>query len=196
MTRAAIYARVSTDKQTAENQIQQLAQTCKDKGWDLTKIYQDVASGSKGRDQRPQLDAMLKDASRAKFEVVMVWSLDRLGRSVQNLYECLSVIQGGGRDLFVYTTALDTTTPAGKAMFGMVGVFAQFERELIQERVHAGLNRARAAGVKLGRPAIPEEKLEEVRKLRADGLTYDTIAKLTGVPKSSVGRIISESKAA
>lgn len=194
MTRAVIYARVSTDKQTTENQVRQLAQVCKDKGWQLGRIYQDIASGSKGREGRPELDAMLKDGARAKYDVVMVWSPDRLGRSQIDLLQTLSELHNNTRDLFIFTTAIDTTTPAGKALFSMMGVFAEFEREMIRERVGAGLKRAREAGVKLGRPPIAPEKAEEIRKLRLEGLTYDTISKMTGVPKSSVGRLLSGDK--
>ena len=191
MKRAVIYARVSTDKQTTENQIRQLTQVCKDKGWLLGRIYQDVASGSKGRDARPELDAMLKDGARAKYDIVMVWSPDRLGRSQIDLLQTLSELHNNTRDLFIFTTAIDTTTPAGKALFSMMGVFAEFEREMIRERVGAGLKRARESGVKLGRPRIDPQKAEAVRNLRQEGMTYDNIVRITGVPKSTVGRILS-----
>lgn len=192
--RAVIYARVSTDKQTTENQIRELAEVCQRKGWKLGKIYQDVASGSKSREERPELDSMLKDAARASFDVVMIWSPDRLARSQLELLRSLSTLHENGRDLFIYSAAIDTTTPSGKALFSMLGVFAEFEREMIQSRVKAGLDRAKAAGKKLGRPSLSLEKAEEVRKYRQSGLTYDSIAKLTGVSTSQISRVLSEAK--
>lgn len=189
--RAVIYARVSTDKQTTENQIQELQKVCLAKGWTLSRIYQDVASGAKGRDERPGLDEMLKDAARGKFDVVVIWSPDRLGRSQTHLLECLQTLHGHGRDLFIQTMAIDTTTPAGRALFGMLGVFAEFEREMIRSRVVAGLERAKAAGKKMGRPSLPAEKIEAVKKLRALGLSYAKIAQECGVSTTQIGRILS-----
>ena len=150
--RAALYLRVSTGEQTTANQRRELKAVAKKRGWDIVAVYEDAGiSGAKGRDQRPQFDAMLKDAVRGKYDILAVWAVDRLGRSLQDLVSSLNELHGAGVDLFLHQQAIDTTTPSGRAMFGMLGVFAEFERSMIQERVRAGLARARAQGVTLGR---------------------------------------------
>jgi DNA invertase Pin-like site-specific DNA recombinase len=116
-------------------------------------VYRDHGiSGAKGRDKRPQFDAMHRDAARREFDVIMAWSVDRLGRSLQDLIAFLSEIHAAGVDLYLHQQGLDTSTPSGRAMFGMLGVFAEFERALIRERVMAGLARARKHGTKTGKP--------------------------------------------
>jgi DNA invertase Pin-like site-specific DNA recombinase len=129
-------------------------------------VYKDHGiSGAKGKDARPAFNALHKAAARREFDVVMAWSVDRLGRSLQDLVGFLSEVHGAGVDLFLHQQGLDTTTPAGKAMFQMMGVFAEFERSMIQERVRAGLRRAKEEGKQLGRPRIETEK--EARILAA-----------------------------
>src|SRR3982074_3189854 len=159
MKRAVLYLRVSTIDQTTANQERELRQIAERVGYNLLKVYKDHGiSGAKGRDQRPAFNLMCRAAARREFDVVMAWSVDRLGRSLQDLIGFLSELHSLGIDLFLHQQGLDTTTPAGKAMFGMLGVFAEFERSIIQERVRAGLARAKAAGTKLGRPTIPQAK--------------------------------------
>jgi DNA invertase Pin-like site-specific DNA recombinase len=122
-------------------------------GWDVIKVYKDHGiSGAKGREKRPQFDALYRDANARQFDVVMAWSVDRLGRSLQDLVEFLTNLHALKIDLFLKTQGIDTTTPAGKALFQMMGVFAEFERAMIQERVRAGLRRAKDEGKTLGRP--------------------------------------------
>ncbi|MBV9827381.1 MAG: recombinase family protein, partial [Alphaproteobacteria bacterium] len=134
--RVAFYLRVSTSGQTIENQRRELEAVAEHSGWDVVAIYRDEGiSGTKGREKRPQFDAMLKDATRRKFDMIAAWSLDRLGRSLQDLVSFLSDLKGSGVDLFLHKQALDTSTAAGKAMFGMVSVFAEFEADIIKERV-------------------------------------------------------------
>jgi DNA invertase Pin-like site-specific DNA recombinase len=153
MRQVAIYTRVSTDHQTTENQ----------------------ERGAKGRDMRPAFDALCADDTRRRFDMVMAWSVDRLGRSLQDLIGFLSELHPLRIDLMLHQQGLDTTTPAGKAMFQMMGVFAEFERAMIVSRVKAGLDRARAQGKTLGRPKIDEARRggpldqrggEESRRLR------------------------------
>ncbi len=147
MRRAALYLRVSTQDQTTLNQERELQEVATRMGWGVAKVYKDQGvSGAKGRDRRPQFDALCKDAARRQFDVVMAWSVDRLGRSVQDLVSFLSDIHAMKIDLYLHQQGIDTTTPAGKAMFQMMGVFAEFERAMIQERVRAGLARAKAEG--------------------------------------------------
>ena len=155
MRRAALYLRVSTDRQSTDNQERELREIAARTGWDIVEVYCDHGiSGAKGRDKRPAYDALLRDATRRRFDVVMAWSVDRLGRSLQDLVGLLSELHGLGIDLFLHQQGLDTTTPSGKAMYGMTGVFAEFERSMIRERVNAGLARARAQGKTLGRPKL------------------------------------------
>jgi DNA invertase Pin-like site-specific DNA recombinase len=158
MKRAAIYLRVSTIDQTTANQERELREIAGRVGYDIVRVYKDHGvSGAKRRDQRPAFDALCHDATKRQFEVVMAWSVDRLGRSLQDLVAFLSELHALRIDLFLHQQGLDTTTPGGKAMFQMMGVFAEFERSIIQERVRAGLARARSEGKRLGRPTIAPE---------------------------------------
>lgn len=165
--KVAIYLRVSTGEQTTENQLLELMKIVKQANWEVYKIYEDAGiSGTKGRDKRPAFDQMQKDAVRRKFDLVLAWSVDRLGRSLQDLVSFLNELKSFECDLFLHQQGVDTTTPAGKAMFQMLGVFAEFERTMIQERVKAGLARAKAKGKKLGRAKIPKELEVRIRELR------------------------------
>ncbi|MEZ5445172.1 MAG: recombinase family protein [Gammaproteobacteria bacterium] len=188
---AAIYARVSTDEQTTQNQIRQLHEVAERAGWEVVGTYTDHGiSGAKGRNGRPAFDSMLKDATRRKFDVIMAWSVDRLGRSLQDLIGFLTEIHEQGVHLYLHQQAVDTSTPAGKALFQMMGVFAEFERAMIQERVKAGLQRAVAAGKRLGRPTIPAAKESEILTLRKKGLGVLKIARQVGVGSSAVQRVL------
>jgi DNA invertase Pin-like site-specific DNA recombinase len=141
-------------------------------GWNVVKVYRDEGiSGAKGRDERPAFDALCKDAARSQFDLVMAWSVDRLGRSLQDLIGFLSELHALGIDLMLHQQGLDTTTPAGKAMFPMIGVFAEFERAMIRERVKAGLEQARAQGRTLGRPTISAATDAAIRKALKTGDT-------------------------
>src|SRR6195256_2770922 len=152
MKRVAIYLRVSTSKQDTDNQRRELEMVAERSGWKVVKIYEDNGiSGAKGRDQRPGLDALMKAVNAKQFDMVATWSVDRLGRSLTDLLSILQGLHEKGVGLFLHQQGLDTTTTAGKAMFQMLGVFAEFERGIIRERVNAGLARARANGTKLGR---------------------------------------------
>jgi DNA invertase Pin-like site-specific DNA recombinase len=191
MKKVCIYARVSTDKQTVSNQLQELHKVAERHSWEVVAEYKDRSiSGAKGRDKRPQFDAMLKAANRREFDVIMSWSVDRLGRSLQHLIEFLGDIQQKGVDLYLHQQNIDTSTPSGKAMFQMVGVFAEFERAMIQERVKAGLARARKQGKVLGRPKVSESTEADIRKLRATGMGMLAIAKELGIGTSVVQRVV------
>ena len=144
--RVAIYVRVSTDAQNTKTQRRELEAWAKRAGHTVVCVYEDAGiSGAKGRDQRPQFDALLKAAVRREFNMLAVWSSDRLGRSLKHLVEVLEIIRDTGTGLYIHTQSVDTTTPAGRAMFGMLGIFSEFEREMIVARVNAGLARARDA---------------------------------------------------
>jgi len=189
--RVAIYLRVSTDGQTTENQRLELEGVAQRSGWEIVGVYEDHGiSGSKGRDKRPEFDRLCKDATRRKFDLVMAWSVDRLGRSLQDLIAFLGELHATGVDLYLNQQGIDTSTPAGKAMFQMMGVFAEFERAMIQERVKAGLARARAQGKTLGRPRLSKAKEEAVKTARSQGMGIRRIAREVGVGVGTVQRIV------
>ncbi|MGQ0800056.1 MAG: recombinase family protein [Pseudomarimonas sp.] len=189
--RVALYLRVSTGGQTTEHQRRELEQVGAQAGWQIVGVYEDAGiSGSKGRDKRPEFDRLLKDATRRKFDMVAAWSVDRLGRSLTDLIAFLQELKGTGVDLFLLRQALDTSTPSGRAMFGMLGVFAEFERAMIQERVKAGLATARAKGKRLGRPKVLAEVESQIKALRQGGMGQAKIAREVGCGVSTVRRVI------
>jgi len=190
MKRAAVYLRVSTLDQTTANQERELRQVASRAGLEIVKVYKDHGiSGAKGRDKRPQFDALLKDATKRQFDVVMAWSVDRLGRSLQDLCSFLSEIHSLGIDLFLHQQGIDTRTAAGKALFGMMGVFAEFERAMIQERVRAGLARAKDAGKRLGRPPLPKATEDAIRAALKGGLSVRKTAVKFHVNPSTVQNV-------
>src|SRR5436309_14396689 len=163
MRKAALYLRVSTVDQTTANQERELRDVAARMGCDVAKVYKDHGiSGAKGRNGRPAFDALCKAAARREFDLIMAWSVDRLGRSLQDLVAFLSEIHALRIDLYLHQQGLDTSTPSGKAMFQMMGVFSELERAMIQERVRAGIARARADGIRLGRPSLREAKVAEL----------------------------------
>lgn len=191
-TRIALYVRVSTDGQTTENQRGELAAVAARHGWDVVEVFADNGvSGAKGRDQRPAFDALCKGVARRDFDMVAAWSVDRLGRSLQDLVAFLGELQGKHVDLYLHQQGLDTSTPAGRAMFQMLGVFAEFERAMIRERVNAGLARAKAQGKRLGRPPVAEAKAGKVRAAKDKGLSVRQIADKFGIGVGTVHRILS-----
>jgi DNA invertase Pin-like site-specific DNA recombinase len=193
MKRAVLYLRVSTLDQTTANQERELRDTAVRMGCHIVKVYKDHGiSGAKGREKRPAFDALCRDAAKRQFDMVMAWSVDRLGRSLQDLVGFLSELHALRIDLFLHQQGLDTTTPAGKALFQMLGVFAEFERAIIQERVRAGLARAKSEGKRLGRPPIPAETEKAIRAaLNKPGRTEGVrkIAARFGVDPGTVQRI-------
>ena len=193
MKRIAIYLRVSTDKQTTNNQRRELEAVAERSGWQVVEVYEDAGiSGGKGRHQRPGLDAMMKAVNAKEFDMVATWSVDRLGRSLSDLLSILQALHEKGVGLFLYQQGLDTTTSAGKAMFQMLGVFAEFERGIIKERVNAGLARARANGVKLGRRRVKPSVEAQIVALRDRGYGILKIGKKLGIGTSVVQRVFKE----
>jgi DNA invertase Pin-like site-specific DNA recombinase len=203
--RAALYVRVSTDHQTLENQTRELRQIAERRSWEVVEIYKDHGiSGAKGRDKRSGLDLMLT-ASRRKFDVVMSWAIDRLGRSPIDLLGTIQHLDSCGVDLYLDQQALDTTTPAGKLMFQITGAFAEFERSMIRTRVSAGLKRAKdqikqkghfvtkhgEVRKRLGRPGADPEKLPKARAELAKGIGTVKIAK-AGLGVGTVARLKDE----
>jgi DNA invertase Pin-like site-specific DNA recombinase len=193
MKRVAIYLRVSTSKQDTDNQRRELEAVAERSGWKVAKVYEDAGiSGAKGRDQRPGLDALMKAVNSKEFDMVASWSVDRLGRSLTDLLSILQALHEKGVGLFLHQQGLDTTTTAGKAMFQMLGVFAEFERGIIRERVNAGLARARANGVKLGRRRVKPSVEAQILALRDKGHGILRIGKQLGIGTSVVQRVFQE----
>jgi DNA invertase Pin-like site-specific DNA recombinase len=194
--RVALYLRVSTAEQTVENQRRELQAIAERHGWRIVAEFVDEGiSGTKGRDRRPGYDRLLRGFARREFDQVAAWSVDRLGRSLQDLVSFLGELHAKGIDLYLHQQGIYTATPAGKAMFQMMGVFAEFERAMIVERVKAGLSRARSQGKRLGRPSLSAEKEAAVRRLLSGGTGIVKTAKLAGVGVSAVQRIRSAAEA-
>jgi DNA invertase Pin-like site-specific DNA recombinase len=191
MKRVGIYLRVSTTGQTTENQRRELEAVAARSGWQVVDFYEDAGiSGSKGRDKRPAFDRLLKDATARKVDMIAAWSVDRLGRSMQHLVGLLIELQALKCDLYLHQQAIDTTTPSGRAMFQMCGVFAEFEREMIRERVNSGLARAKAKGTKLGRRSVKPAIEARIRDLKAQGMGILKIGRTVGVGTSVVQRVV------
>jgi DNA invertase Pin-like site-specific DNA recombinase len=202
--RAALYVRVSTDQQTVDNQTRELRQVAQRRGWTVVEVYSDAGiSGAKGRDKRPGLDAMLKDASRRKFDVVMAWAIDRLGRSLIDLLGTIQHLEAVGVDLYLDQQHLDTTTPMGKLLFQVTGSFAEFERAMIRQRVRAGLStvkeklardgkftsKAGRVRRRLGRPGSEPEKLTQARIELEKGTGIGKTARLVGLGTGTVHKL-------
>jgi DNA invertase Pin-like site-specific DNA recombinase len=189
MKRAVLYLRVSTTDQTTANQERELREVSSRMGCEIVRVYKDHGiSGAKGRNGRPEFDRLLRDAAQRKFDMVMAWSVDRLGRSLQDLVSFLSELHSLHIDLFLHQQGLDTTTPGGKAMFQMMGVFAEFERAMIAERVRAGLRRAKDEGKRLV-PELEKRIQAALNERKRTGEGVRGIAKRFGVDPSTVQRI-------
>ena len=194
--KAAIYARVSTTNgQTPENQLLRLRDVAAEAGWTVVEEFVDHGiSGAKGRDKRPAFDRLCKAITRRDVDVVMAWSVDRLGRSLQDLVGFLGDLEAVGVHLYLDRQGVDTTTPGGKALFQMMGVFAEFERAMIKERIAAGIARARKHGTKsgrpIGRPRIPHKTLAAIHAARAQGKGIKRIARDLGVGVGTVQKAV------
>lgn len=195
MKRAALYLRVSTNGQTVENQQRELREVAERNGWQIVNTFIDEGiSGSKGREQRPGYNALWQAVTRKQVDVVMAWHVDRLGRNLRELLSFFQETQDKGVALYLHQQGLDTGTLMGKTMFQMMGVFAEFERGLITERINAGLARTVAAGTKLGRKRIEEVNPEKYEAIRAalvetGGRSTRKIGRTLGVGSGTVERV-------
>jgi len=179
--RAALYARVSTNGhgQDPEMQLRELREYCQRRGWDIAGEHVDLGiSGAK--EKRPELDRLLAEAHRRRFDAVVVWKFDRFARSVSHLLRALETFQTLGIEFVSLTEGVDTSTPMGKMVFTVLGAVAELERSLIVERVKAGLRNARAKGKKLGQPRRVLDA-SRINALRAQGVGWRSIAKQLGV---------------
>lgn len=183
----AIYARISTanHNQNLETQLIPLREFCKARGFEVFHEYTDVVSGVK--ESRPQLDTLLADAKRRKFDSVLVWKLDRLGRSLKHLIGLVEDFQALGIQFISLTEGMDTTTPSGKLLFNVIGAIAGFERDLIRERVKAGLVRAKESGKRLGRPRSVASG-EAMQALKAQGKSVREIGQILSLSPATVSR--------
>jgi DNA invertase Pin-like site-specific DNA recombinase len=188
--KAAIYARVSTFDQEPENQLQELRRYVEARGWTAVEYVDRGVSGAK--DRRPALDQLLKDAKRRRFDVVVCWRLDRLGRNLKHLITLLEDLQALGVAFVSLAEGIDATTPAGKLQMHILGAIAEFERARIQERVRAGLARARAQGVRLGRP---RRRIDPERLATVAGLPEREAARRLGIPRSTLQRWLAQKPA-
>ena len=190
--RAGLYARVSThDQQTLPLQLHAMRDYAAKLGWSLVAQIKEVGSGASQRELR---EALLAAARRREIDVVLVWRLDRWGRSVADLVSTLQELQHLGVGFVSLTEALDLTTPAGRAMAGLLAVFAEFEREILRERVRAGLIHARQNGKRLGRPPSAAHQADQVRRLYRAGLSKSEIARQLKIGRTSVRRILGSKK--
>jgi DNA invertase Pin-like site-specific DNA recombinase len=194
--RVALYLRVSTSGQTVENQRLELERVAGARGWAITATYHDKGiCGAKGRDVRPGFDGALKGAMCGEYDVLMAWDVSRLAHSLADLATALKELHAAGRGLYLHVQGMDTTTSSGRAMFQMCGVFAEFEREMIRERVNAGIAWAKVAGTKsgrrIGRPALPAATANAIRARRAGGESIRAIAKGLQVSTTTVQKVLS-----
>jgi DNA invertase Pin-like site-specific DNA recombinase len=186
--KAAIYSRVSTDKQTTDNQIQELLAVAERNGWTVEAVYSDVISGAK--EKRPELEALMSSVIRREVDVVLIWDISRLGRSLQHLLKLLEEFHAKGVDVYFHQQGIDTTTPAGKLMFQMCGAFAEFERGMIQERVKAGLARAVAQGTKLGAPTVPTKIQAKAQEMYEVGMSFRKIGRELNIHHATVKKYV------
>ena len=195
--KAVIYARVSTTHQTVQNQLLELRQAAERMGWNVVaELTDDGISGAKGRDQRPSFDRLFQMVQRKEIDVVMSWSIDRIGRSVQHLVSFMTEVQASGVDLYIHQQAINTSTPAGRMVFGIFSALGEYERELIRARINAGLARAKAQGKKLGRPSNVNDGVRaSVVLLRQRGLSIHNIAAALKIGVGTCHKILSASAA-
>ena len=192
LLRVALYARVSSPHlQTIAMQLRQLEEYVERRRWNVVTRVEEVESGAK---QRPKRDALLRAARRRQLDAILVWRLDRWGRSLSDLVLTLQELQELGVAFVSLTEAFDLTTPTGRAMAAMIAVFAEFEREIRSERVRAGIEQARREGRHLGRPKTAALRADEVRELAAVGLSKSEIARRLAIGRTSVRRILAEQR--
>jgi len=191
-SRVAIYARVSTSDQSTESQLLDLRRYVRERGWTLFKEFCD--NGISGTtDSRPALNELMNDAKKRRFDAVLVWRFDRFARSTKHLILALEEFRGLGIDFVSYQENIDTSSPLGSAIFTIISAVAQLERDIIAERVKAGLRRARENGKKLGRPRVAVN-VEKIQRLRSQGLSLRAIAKKIGVSRTTVSDLLSSSR--
>ena len=190
--KAVIYSRVSTNEQTVENQLKVLREVAEKRGLEVVREISDEGiSGAKGRDERPGFDELIKGSIKNEWDIILVWDVSRLGRSLKHLVSFLEDIQSAHCDLYIHQSGIDTSTASGKMMFGMLSVFSEFERSMIRERVIAGQQRAVANGVKLGRKTnVNDGIITAVYHMRQNNVPIKRIAKDLQIGVGTVYKIL------
>ena len=188
--RVAIYLRVSTDEQTTDNQRRELEKVALLKGWNVVAYFEDTGiSGAKGREDRPGFNALWNAVENHEIDMVAAWAVDRIGRSLRDLANFMADLRKHKCDLYLHQQQVDTSTPTGRFMLNVLGSVAEFERDMIGERVRAGMARAKSQGKKFGKPQIATEKQDAIRQFIAEGKTTRQIAQLVGCGHSTIDRV-------
>jgi len=192
MKRIALYARTSHSSSKPQNQLNELREVANRNGWSIVKEYVDSGiSGAKGRDKRPQFDAMLKSAMKKDIDLVMFWAVDRASRNLSNLVQMMDDLDAKNVGMYFHQQSIDTTTPSGRALIQMTGIFASFERSMLKERILASHARARAEGKTIGRPSqINDGLISSVNFMREKGIGIKKIAKELGIGVGTVYKVI------
>lgn len=193
--RAVLYLRKSKDEQNSAHQRETLEKVAARAGWTIIHTFEDEGiSGSRGREHRPDFDNMLRSATRREFDVLMVWAVDRISRSVADLVTTLNDLHASGIDLYIDQQTIDTTTPTGKAMYQMAGVFAEWERSMLISRVRSGLEHAKKHGTRsgkaIGRPRVGKTLVRDIEEALTHGTSTERASKTFGVSRASVSRIL------
>jgi DNA invertase Pin-like site-specific DNA recombinase len=200
MKRVVIYSRVSTDKQTVDNQLDTLREVSERNGWSIVGEYSDIGiSGSLGRKDRKQFDELLKDGNRKKYDCILVWSIDRLGRSLTDLVSFLNDIQSKYIDIYIHQQGLDTSTSTGKMMFQMCSVFAEFERSIIRERIKSGMQRVKRTGTRSGKTVGRQTNVNShtrglVIGLRETGMSFGKISRELGIGVGTIYKLLEQTR--
>ena len=188
--KVAIYVRVSTQHQTTENQLVELHEVCDRNDWEIVEEYNETISGTKGINERTELNRLLIDAGRKKFDKVVVWSVDRVGRSMKHLVNVLSQLKDLGCDIYSYKQAIDTSTTMGSSFFHMVGIFAELENNMRAERQRIGIKRALENGAKFGRKTkLDEATISTISDMRKQGQSIRKIAKQVNLGIATVHKV-------
>ena len=196
--KAVIYSRVSTNEQTVDNQLKVLREVAEKRGLEVVREISDEGiSGATGRDARKGFDELIKGSIKNEWDIILVWDVSRLGRSLKHLVSFLEDIQSANCDMYIHQSGIDTSTPSGKMMFGMLSVFSEFERSMIRERVIAGQQRAKAEGKHIGRKSnLTEGVINAVQQLRANSVPIKRIAKDMHIGVGTVYKILEMDKVA
>ena len=190
--KAVIYSRVSTNEQTVENQLRVLREVAEKRGLEVVREISDEGiSGAKGRDERQGFDELIKGSVKNEWDIILVWDVSRLGRSLKHLVSFLEDIQSAHCDMYIHQSGIDTSTASGKMMFGMLSVFSEFERSMIRERVIAGQQRAKSEGKHIGRPTnVNDGIINAVYQLRQNNVPISRIAKYLQIGVGTVYKIL------
>ena len=190
--KAVIYSRVSTNEQTVDNQLKVLREVAEKRGLEVVREISDEGiSGATGRDVRKGFDELIKGSIKNEWDIILVWDVSRLGRSLKHLVSFLEDIQSANCDMYIHQSGIDTSTPSGKMMFGMLSVFSEFERSMIRERVIAGQQRAKAQGKHIGRKTnVNKRTVSVVKQLREKNVPIKRIAKDLQIGVGTVYKIL------